>query len=206
MNTSIAIVDDHSVLAESLSRALSLDPSILVVGTFTSAHECLTAIEGGLRVDVLMTDFSMPEIHGIELCLRVKKLLSDVKYILLTMHDSSELRHRSRRSGIDGFFVKTASIAEIRSYVLSIAQGLDVSPSESQDDSSKPDDSSLTPAEIEVIRCIICKEMSSREAADYLHRSHHTIEQHRKNIYVKLHLDSIPALTKYAMEAGICCE
>ena len=206
MKTSIAIVDDHSVLAESLSRALSIDPSIQVVGTYNSAQECLSAIETGLRIDVLMTDFSMPEIHGIELCLRVKKLLSDVKCILLTMHDSSELRHRSRRSGIDGFLVKTASIAEIRSYVLSIAQGLDVRPLEGQDDSNKLETASLSQAEIEVIRCIICKEMSSREAADYLHRSHHTIEQHRKNIYVKLHLDSIPALTKYAMEAGICCE
>ena len=206
MTTRIAIVDDHSVLAESLSRALSADSSLLVVGTFTSAQDCLSAIAMGLRIDVLMTDFSMPKIHGIELCLRAKQALSDVVCILLTMHDSSELRHRSRRAGIEGFLVKTASIADIQSYVLSVAQGLATSGRDSHDNSSNPDAEVLTPAEIEVVRCIICKEMSSREAADHLNRSHHTIEQHRKNIYVKLGLDSIPALTKYAMEAGICCE
>jgi DNA-binding CsgD family transcriptional regulator len=47
-------------------------------------------------------------------------------------------------------------------------------------------------------------ELSSKATAEFLHRSHHTIEQHRKNIYAKLGIDGVAALTKYAIEAGIC--
>lgn len=205
MKTTITIVDDHTSLIESLVIALSSDQGIVVKGAYNSPNEYLEALKSGHNANVLVVDYSMPEMNGIELCLAAKKLQPTLKCVLLTMHEATELRHRSRRLGIDGYIVKTATIQDIITTIHSVAAGNN----SVQDDVGSAakllsDRVDLTPSEIEIVRCIVCEEMSTKEAAEHLHRSYHTVEQHRKNIYHKLGIYSIAGLTKYAIEVGIC--
>ena len=205
MKTNIAIVDDHIVLGEALSHSLSRDQRILVQGAYTKPQDLLDALMHGADVDLVLSDFSMPLMNGIELLTEVKKVKPSVQCILLTMHDLAELRYRCRRAGIEGYISKTSSISEIQEYIQSVRAGrTSLSHTEDETYNPLPDNVMITPSELEVIRCVVCMELSSKATAEFLHRSHHTIEQHRKNIFAKLGIDSIAALTKYAIEAGIC--
>lgn len=201
----IAIVDDHIVLAEVLSKALILDQQINVQGTYSIPQELLHALSQGAAIDLVLSDFSMPSMNGIDLLTNAKKIKPELHCVLLTMHDLSELRYRCRRAGIEGYISKTASISEIQEYIQSVGSGrTSLSHTEEDAYNPMPENVMITPSELEVIRCVVCMELSSKATAEFLHRSHHTIEQHRKNIYAKLGIDSVAALTKYAIEAGIC--
>lgn len=205
MKTNIAIVDDHSVLAEALSQELVLDQRVIVQGAYTMPQTLLDALLQGATIDLVLADFSMPLMNGIELLTEVKKVKPSVQCILLTMHDLAELRYRCRRAGIEGYISKMSSISEIQEYIQSVRAGrTSLSHTEEDAYNPMPENVMITPSELEVIRCVVCMELSSKATAEFLHRSHHTIEQHRKNIYAKLGIDSVAALTKYAIEAGIC--
>lgn len=205
MQTTVAILDDHLTVAESLATALRSYSQLHVLGSFTSFTSITELIDAGIIVDVLITDYTMPDINGIDACINLKAISPTTKCILLTMHDASELRYKAQRAGIEGYMLKTASVNDILEQVGSLVRGVNIDYKDHIDDAEINTSSwALSPAEIEIIRCIICKEMSSKEAAAYLYRSQHTVEQHRKNIYHKLGIDGVAALTKYAIEAGIC--
>jgi DNA-binding CsgD family transcriptional regulator len=63
-------------------------------------------------------------------------------------------------------------------------------------------DGHLTNREIEIIR-LIEKEMSTKEIADHLCLSEHTVETHRKNIFRKVGTQTVVGLLKYAYEHKI---
>ena len=202
--TDVVIVDDHRVLADALAQALSTDHRLMIHGLFTDPHDCLDALAGGASIDIIISDYSMPSMNGIDLLTKAKQIRPEIRCVLLTMHDEVELRFRSRRAGIEGYLPKTSSISEILEHLQAIVMGQVNDEDDWQGSHKIIDHVELTPSEIEVIRCVVCRELSSKAAAEYLHRSHHTVEQHRKNIYAKLGIDSVAALTKYAIAAGIC--
>ena len=206
MSIHLALVDDHSVLAEALAQSLSRHQDLVVEHSFSDPHACLEYISTSTRLDVLVSDYAMPTMNGIDLCIEAKRRRPLLRCVLLSMHDTCELRYRCARANIEGCLPKTSSVAEIQQAVVSIAQGATLADNTAIDDVewNRSESVVLSPSEIEVVRCIVCLEMTSRAAAEHLHRSHHTIEQHRKNIYAKLGIDSVAALTKYAMAAGIC--
>ncbi|MFN4986410.1 MAG: response regulator [Ignavibacteria bacterium] len=202
---SIAIIDDHSFIANSLSQALAINNHVFVQGVYTKPNDFINALWQGAEIDLAISDFSMPSMNGIELLSKAKEIKPSLRRILISMHDLSELRYRCRRAGIEGYISRTSSIDGIQDYIQAVATGpVSLLQSDGKPYRTMPDNVMITPSELEVIRCVVCMELSSKATAEFLHRSHHTIEQHRKNIYAKLGIDGVAALTKYAIEAGIC--
>ena len=201
----VVIVDDHRVLAEALAQVLSMDSRIVVMGLFTDPRDCLDALASTATTDLIISDHSMPSMNGVDLLTQAKRIRPEIRCLLLTMHDEAELRVRCRKAGIEGYLPKTSSVTTILEHLHAIAMGrANDNESHWHGGHQSNDNVALTPSEIEVIRCVVCHELSSKAAAEYLHRSHHTVEQHRKNIYAKLGIDSVAALTKYAIKEGIC--
>lgn len=77
----VLIVDDEAEVLDSLRRILR-DQDYRILST-TSPLEALSIIEGG-SIDVLISDIDMPEMTGIELVARVRRLYPDVVRMLLT--------------------------------------------------------------------------------------------------------------------------
>jgi DNA-binding NarL/FixJ family response regulator len=61
---------------------------------------------------------------------------------------------------------------------------------------------SLTQREREVLK-LIGEGNKSKEIAEYLCISLHTVEKHRSNLMEKLNIHSVAALTAYAIEKGL---
>lgn len=60
----------------------------------------------------------------------------------------------------------------------------------------------LTTREKDIIRLIV-NEFTSREIAEKLFISFHTVERHRKNIIAKLGVKNVVGLAKYAIKHGL---
>lgn len=84
----IVIVDDEELVLTSLSSFLSLETEYNVT-TFTSAEEALKHLENS-EVDLVMSDFLMPEMDGISFLAEVRKLKPEIPRIILTGYADKE--------------------------------------------------------------------------------------------------------------------
>ena len=77
--------------------------------------------EEGLRIaqtfqpDVIISDYEMPGLNGIELCQRVKDdpVTNSTMFAILTIHNDTPLKVRGLRSGVDDYIRKPADAAEL---------------------------------------------------------------------------------------------
>jgi DNA-binding NtrC family response regulator len=84
----VVIVDDEDMVLTSLSTYLTLETDYNVV-TFTSAREAITYVESH-EVDIVISDFLMPEMDGIAFLSRVRELKPEVPRVILTGYADKE--------------------------------------------------------------------------------------------------------------------
>jgi DNA-binding NtrC family response regulator len=87
-NSTIVIVDDEEMVLTSLSSFLRLETNY-TVKIFTSAKEALNFIEKE-SIDLVVSDYLMPEMDGISFLAEVKKLRPEVPRIILTGYADKE--------------------------------------------------------------------------------------------------------------------
>lgn len=84
----VVIVDDEEMVLTSLSTYLTLETDYNVL-TFTSAREALEHIEQH-EVDLVISDFLMPEMDGIAFLSQVRELRPEVPRVILTGYADKE--------------------------------------------------------------------------------------------------------------------
>lgn len=112
----ILIVDDHPYSAHMLAQAL---------GPFDHPVEVLTANDGleawrvveQRRVDVLITDYRMPGLSGLELIARVRDLCAATRIILVTAHHTPALAAAARNLQVTDYLIKPVSPEALRRVV-----------------------------------------------------------------------------------------
>jgi serine phosphatase RsbU (regulator of sigma subunit) len=85
---SVVVVDDEEVVVRSLATFLSLDTDY-EIHTFVTPSEALESFKD-IHVDVVISDFLMPAMNGLEFLAEVKRLYPDVVRILLTGYADRE--------------------------------------------------------------------------------------------------------------------
>jgi len=85
---SIVIVDDEDVVLRSLTSFLTLEADY-DIHTFISAEKAIGAMKD-LHVDLVISDFLMPGMNGLEFLAEVKRLYPDVVRVLLTGYADRE--------------------------------------------------------------------------------------------------------------------
>jgi DNA-binding NtrC family response regulator len=84
----IVIVDDEDMVLTSLNSFLSLETDY-DVKTFVSVKEALEYIKTG-RVDLVVSDYLMPEMDGISFLSKVREIKPEVPRIILTGYADKE--------------------------------------------------------------------------------------------------------------------
>lgn len=87
-NYVVVIVDDEEMVLTSLSSFLSLETEY-EVKTFTLAKEALEFVRNN-HVDLVISDYLMPEMDGLAFLIEVKKLKPEVPRIILTGYADKE--------------------------------------------------------------------------------------------------------------------
>lgn len=112
----ILIVDDHPNTASMLARALKQFNKPVEVLTARSGPEALEIMNQG-AVEVLITDFMMPGMNGLELIEKAQKSREPGQVILVTAYDSPGLAATARRLKVNHYLIKPVQPEKIRDLV-----------------------------------------------------------------------------------------
>ncbi len=101
----ILVVDDSAAALHSICGFLKLQPNINIVGTASDGREGVVSAHA-LHPDLALIDVQMPVMNGIEAAAQLRHDLPSTRIIMVTVHDSPEVRQACRESGADGFIAK----------------------------------------------------------------------------------------------------
>jgi DNA-binding NarL/FixJ family response regulator len=197
----LLIVDDHRIVLDGLKSLFDQDDQFEIIGAASSAEEALRFFQHELP-DILLTDFRLPGLNGLELSMVVKQKFPSVKRVILSMHDEALLVKQILKEGVDGYLLKSIQQSELKLALHQIMNGYPyVSPEITRlvlaDINSGQPDELLSERERQVLN-LIARECTNKQIAEKLFISERTVETHRKNIFRKTNTNSLVGLIKYA--------
>lgn len=213
----IVLVDDHSLVRDGIKALLESEQDLKVIGEGVDGTEAIALVQEK-NPDVLVIDIRMPKMTGIEAVEKLSALNSDVKCIILSMHDSEEYILQSVAAGAKGYLLKDTEKAEFIKAIHTVQEGGkyysgDISnvlvnnllnPSVKITESSKttirtsnPFD--LTNKEIQVLELVLSG-LTNKQISEKLQNSKRTIETHRFNLMRKMEVKNLIDLSKKAQE------
>lgn len=213
--TRVLIVDDHPAVREALALRIGRCPDLKIIGEAADVAEALRLFEE-LHPDVAVIDISLKESNGIDLIKRIKARDPTARMLVWSMYDESLYGERALRAGASGYLSKEKETSEIITALRRVLEGR-VYVSEALAErlltrtsgrgASIHDSPAelLSDRELEVFE-LIGQGLTTREIAERLHVSVHTVETHRHRIKTKLNLDTSAILsreaTQWLMEQG----
>jgi DNA-binding NarL/FixJ family response regulator len=207
MRSRIAIVDDHALIADACRTLLESTGD--VVGTFNDPRAFL-AEAVALKPDVVVMDISMPMLNGLDAARELKRLLPNVRIIILTMNEDPDVAAEAFRIGASGYLLKRSSGSELALAVREVmTQRYYLTPLLTRDlvgslvhDHPRKQLHQLTPRQREVLQ-LLTEGRSMKEAAAILHVSARTVAFHKYRIMEQLKVESTAALIQFAVREGL---
>lgn len=199
---SIFIVDDHQIMNDGLKQILESNPNFRVVKTFKSGGDLLSALNYELP-QLIISDISMPELNGVELATEVIRKYPTIKMMFLSMHKEPEFVRPAIASGVHGYVLKDSKTEELFEAIEFVLSGEHyISPKASSGlVQSWQNKIELTSREIEVLK-EIAKGKTTKDIAENLFISTHTVESHRKNLLSKTEASNTAELIVWGVKQG----
>ncbi|MEO1408224.1 MAG: response regulator transcription factor [Bacteroidota bacterium] len=206
----IVITDDHEVLIDGLIALLAPEADLQVVGKALNGRDLLELL-AHKPVDLVIMDIDMPEMDGVVATQKLKEQFPHIKVLVLTMYSKPDFIKNLMRSGVDGYMLKYSSKRDLVRAIRSVAENeffytpeiaQEVMQSLRSDSTTTEETPVLSEREKEIIR-LVAQEYTSREIAEQLYLSYHTVERHRKNILAKLGVKNVAGLVRYALKNGL---
>jgi DNA-binding NarL/FixJ family response regulator len=203
----VAIVDDHPLVREGLAARICAQPDMEVCGEASDTEAAMELI-ASRQPDLVIVDIALKDGHGIDLIRRVAALSPRIKMLVVSAYDESLFAERALRAGALGYINKQELqgkvvdalrtvlrgeryISEVMTQRL-IAQAIGRKVPEHSTDV-------LTDRELQIFQ-LIGRGKSTREIAQQLSISVHTIDSHREHIRAKLDLRSGTELIQRAVQ------
>lgn len=118
----VALIDDHKLFREGVKRILSIEPMIQVVADVDDGSEAVNVVEK-FRPDVILMDINMPETNGIKATKEVLSKYSDVKVIMLSIHDDENYVSHALQTGAQGYLLKEVDTESLLEAIKIVADG-----------------------------------------------------------------------------------
>jgi DNA-binding NarL/FixJ family response regulator len=207
----ILLADDHTVVMDGLRVLVEHEPDLQVQALAGDGYQAVRlACEG--RPDIAILDIAMPELNGIEAAQHIRQDCPGTKTIILSMHASNEYISRAFQAGVLGYLLKESAGSEVVAAVREVHAGRQYLSQKireavvggralSMQELTDPLES-LSQREREVLQLIVEGHTSS-SIARTLGLSQKTVETYRSRMMRKLHVESFPALVKFAIQHGL---
>jgi DNA-binding NarL/FixJ family response regulator len=207
----IVIADDHQMFIDGVRSLLRKEKKFVFVHESLNGEDAFDYISNN-KVDLLITDISMPRLSGTELTKKVKHEFPDVKVLVLTMFNDSAIISEILQVEAEGYILKNTGKNELMNAITKIMDNgtfysnevLNTMFSQTIKKSRQliPEKEKLTTRELEILK-LICEEYTTADIAEKLFISPRTVDTHRKNILEKSGSKTIVGLIKYAFENNI---
>ena len=201
----LVLADDHSLLLDALRQMLEREFTVLRTVTDGAA---LVDAANELRPDVVLCDVSMPRLSGLQAVQRIRRRLSQVHCIVLTMHDDPELAAQAFRSGASAYILKTTPASELLQAIRTVLAG-EAYPHQVRRPAAPPatlrrvadvcEAESLSSREREVLR-LVAGGSTMKQAAAALGITPRTVAFHKYRIMRQLSLHSSAELVQFAVK------
>lgn len=192
----LCLVEDNTATREGFVKLLAHSPEIVCLGAYESAEQAEKAIPS-LKPDVVLMDVSLPGKSGIECIAKLKHACPDVEWIVLTTHEDTDIIFNALRAGASGYLLKQAAPEELIPAIKEVLQG--GAPMSTKvarrivshfHPPGKPGGGETLTARENEILSHLAKGMTCKQVAECIHLSPHTVNNHLRNIYRKLHVQT----------------
>jgi len=215
----VLIVEDHDLTREGLVYGIGKYPSIEIAGQAQNGEEAVKLAEE-LKPDVILMDFALPILNGIDATHQIKAKLPDIKILMLTSYNEQSKVFEAFSAGANGYCLKDVktdrlvqiiemlpddvvwidpSIASFILRVLPLMAGV-VTKVEEKKDTFKTVE--LTAREKEILT-LIAQGQNNREIAEKLSISLFTVKNHVSNIIQKLAVEDRTQAAIVALKKGL---
>jgi len=110
----IMVIDDEKIVCD--MAKMSLEQEGYSVETFLNAEPALVRLKE-IRFDVVVTDYKMKGIDGMEVLKTVKKLYPGTKVIMITAFANLDTAIEALRGDVHDFFPKPVKIKELKASI-----------------------------------------------------------------------------------------
>ncbi|MFD0988942.1 response regulator [Mariniflexile jejuense] len=212
----VVLADDHVLVRDGIKALLEDQEGIKVIDEASNGVEALEVIKKH-KPHLLIVDIRMPEMNGIEVVREINKTYTDVRTLVLSMHDSEEYVVKAIQAGADGYLLKGASKEEFLKALHKVASGGKyftgdvsaiimnnfvngtVSNTTTIEEKQIEDPFNLTKREKQILNLVL-QLKNNKDIAEELQISKRTAEVHRFNLMKKLDVKNLMELSNKASE------
>ncbi|HET6771224.1 MAG TPA: response regulator transcription factor [Actinomycetota bacterium] len=204
----VMIVDDHPVTRDGLRAALGTAEDVEIVGEASSGEEAVKVVNE-VEPDVVFMDVRMPGMNGIEATRAIRQGNPDTRVILFTVDESRASIAEAIQAGVSGYLLKDVGVDELVSAARLALEGKAViHPTLTQAFieevrlvDRKPE-APLSRREIEILQRVAYG-ATTKEVADKLGISPHTVKTHLERIFEKLGANDRAQAVAIAIRQGL---
>jgi len=216
-STTLLLCDDHRIFREGLAALLRQQPHWQVIAEAGDGDEAIR-LAAELQPSVAVLDLAMPGTGGIDAAAVIRAQAPRTRIVALSMYGDDYHRRRMLTAGASAYVLKTEASAELVEAIAAVLRGetfvgrslkSPVTPAgrgpgqaAGADRGFEEGSERLTPRERDVLR-LMARGRRTKEVARDLGISAKTVETHRSRIMLKLGIDNLAGLIRFAIRTGI---
>lgn len=206
--TTICIIDDHSIVRHGLKELLHKMGSYSVINEFDNGDDFLQAIPISPTPNIYILDYSMPNMNGIEILKALEEKEEEFKVLLLTQHLDEQIIDAAYHHGARGFLHKNCTAHDLKfaidniinigynnvSEILKRVRNYDNS-------TEKKRNIVLTQRELDFLK-LVCdeRELTYEQMAEIMNLSIKSIEAYRASLFEKYNIKSKVGLVLFSFK------
>ena len=204
----IIIADDHELFRKGLAELLRKHDDIKIVKSVADGVEFMELVNSQFEADIVLLDITMPNMDGFQVLKELNSSASDIKPIVISMHNDGNYIAKCAKMGAYGYLLKNTDEAELILAIRTVSNGKKYFSAEISEKminfmaTQSISENVLSNKETEVLG-LIAKGFTTKEIAAKLFVSSRTIETHRANILKKLEVKNTAELIKKAAKMNL---
>lgn len=193
----ISIVEDDEPVRRILGDFVRSDPSLSLVSDFGESEKAVASLPSA-PPDVVLMDINLPQMSGVECVQRLKPLLPETQFLMLTVYDDPEHIFKALAAGATGYLLKSTRREDLIVAIQQIHEGgspmssaiaRKVVRSFAGTPNLRQETDELSVREQQVLD-LLAQGLLYKEIADKLNLNVFTVKTYTRRIYEKLHVHS----------------
>jgi DNA-binding NarL/FixJ family response regulator len=204
------LIEDNDIFRATTMRLINHNSDLQCPQSFSSCEDALAALASGPPPQIIISDVGLPGINGIEGIARIKELAPATQVIMLTVYEEHQKVFDAICAGASGYLLKNSLEATLATAIRDVLQGgAPMTPRVAKfvlerfaRIASPKNDYRLSAREKEILE-LMARGQVIKIIADQLSLSPHTVNNHLRSIYSKLHVHTRSGAVAKALRENI---
>ena len=197
MSVSVSIIEDDASIRQILTGWISRSEGFSCLSTHDSAENAMARLPS-MKPAIVLVDINLPGQTGIECVRRLKPLMPETQFVMLTVYEDTVHIFDALKAGASGYLLKRTPQEELIASLQQVHEGgapmtsyvaRKVVHSFHHDEPERSHAEALSPREREVLE-LLARGYLYKEITETLGISMATVNTHVRRIYEKLHVHS----------------